>query len=90
MFRIELHAQLMENLLQDHLRSSAAAKYNFGLLWWLSSKEPTCQCKGHGFGKILWRRAWQPRPVFLSGEFHGQRSPVDYSPWDYKRVRPDL
>ena len=36
MVRIELHVQLMENLLQDHLRFSAAAKYNFGLLWWLS------------------------------------------------------
>ena len=24
-------------------------------------------------GKIPWRRAWQPTPVFLSGEFHGQR-----------------
>ena len=25
-------------------------------------------------GKILWRRAWQPTPVFLPGESHGQRS----------------
>ena len=24
--------------------------------------------------KIPWRRAWQPTPVFLSGEAHGQRS----------------
>ena len=24
--------------------------------------------------KILWRRAWQPTPVFLPGESHGQRS----------------
>ena len=23
-----------------------------------------------------WRRVWQPTPVFLPGEFHGQRSPV--------------
>ena len=22
-------------------------------------------------GKIPWRRAWQPTPVFWSGEFHG-------------------
>ena len=33
------------------------------------------------FGKILWRRAWQPTPVFLPGKFHRQRSLVDYSPW---------
>ena len=24
--------------------------------------------------KIPWRRKWQPTPVFLPGEFHGQRS----------------
>ena len=27
--------------------------------------------------KILWRREWQPTPVFLPGEFHGQRSLVN-------------
>jgi len=26
------------------------------------------------FGRILWRRKWQPTPVFLPGESHGQRS----------------
>ena len=49
-------------------------------------KEPTCQCTRRrrvGFspwvGKICWRK-WQPAPVFLPGESHGQRSPVGYSP----------
>ena len=28
-----------------------------------------------------WRRKWQPTPVFLPGEFHGQRSLVGHSPW---------
>ena len=32
-------------------------------------------------GKIRWRREWQPTPVFLPGEFHGQGSLVGYSPW---------
>ena len=31
-------------------------------------------------GKIPWKRAWQPSPVFLSEESHGQRSLVGYSP----------
>ena len=31
--------------------------------------------------KIPWRREWKPIPVFLRGEFHGQRSPVGHSPW---------
>ena len=32
-------------------------------------------------GKIPWRRAWQPTPVFLPGESHGPRSLVGYGPW---------
>ena len=32
----------------------------------------------------IWRRAWQPTPVFLPGDFHGQRSLVGYSPLDGK------
>ena len=43
------------------------------------------QCKGHGFdpcmGKIAWRREWLPTPVFLHGEFHGQKSLVGYGSW---------
>ena len=35
-------------------------------------------------GNIPWRREWLPTPVFLPGEFHGQRSLVGYSPWDHK------
>ena len=38
-------------------------------------KEPTCQCRKHKrceldpwVGKIPWKRAWQPTPVFLPGE----------------------
>ena len=31
-------------------------------------------------GKIPWRRAQLPTPLFLPGEFHGQRSLAGYSP----------
>ena len=38
----------------------------------------------HGFDPwvrmIPWRRKWQPTPVFLPGESHGQRSLAGYSP----------
>ena len=34
------------------------------------------------------RRKWQSTPVFLCGEFHGQRSLVGYSPWGHKQ--PDM
>ena len=56
-----------------------------------SGKELTCQCrrrKRRGFdpevGKIPWRRAWKPCPVFLPWECHGQRILVDYGPWGCK------
>ena len=59
----------------------------FHFMWPLpggaSGKEPTCQrrrCKRGRFDawvrKIPWRSAWQPTPVFLPGESHGQRSLV--------------
>ena len=35
-------------------------------------------------GKFPWGRKWQPTPVFLPGEFHGQRSLVGCSPWGHK------
>ena len=68
------------------------------VVWWgfpggASGKEPACQCrrlKRCGFhpwvGKILWRRAGQPTPVFLPEESHGQRSLVGYSPWGHKEL----
>ena len=58
----------------------------------LSSQESACQGRRPGFdgwvGKIPWRRAWQPTPVFLPGDSHGPRSLVGYSPWGC-RVRHD-
>ena len=38
-------------------------------------------------GKILWRRKWQPTPVFLPGKSHGPRSLAGYRSWGCKRVR---
>ena len=32
-----------------------------------------------GWGRSLWRRAWQSMPVFWPGESHGQRSLAGYS-----------
>ena len=56
----------------------------------LGVKNPAANAgdKRHEFdpwvGKI-WRRAWQPTPVFFPGESHGQRSGlVGYSPWGRK------
>ena len=58
-----------------------------------SCKEPACQCRKHKrlrfdpwVGTIPWRRAWQPIPVILPGESHGQRRLAGYRPWGPQRV----
>ena len=54
------------------------------LPWWLSAQEYTCKAGDEVLppvGTIPWRRAWQPTPVLLLGEFHGRRSLVGCSPW---------
>ena len=38
-------------------------------------------------GQIPWGRKWQPTPVFLPGEFHGQKSLEVYSLWGRKELR---
>ena len=49
-----------------------------------TGKESTCQCRrgtrlrfDPWVRKIPWKRAWQPTPVFLCGESHGQRKEPD-------------
>ena len=57
---------------------------------WSSGKKSICQYRKCGFdpwiGKILCRRKWQPTPIFLPGESHGQRSLEGYSPWGRKEL----
>ena len=72
---------------KDHVLSISPQGFPGGI----SGKEPACECrtpKGCGFhswvGKIPWRREWQPTPVFLWGESHGQRSLVGYCLWSCK------
>ena len=48
------------------------------------------RCKRHEFypwvRNIFWNRKWQPAPVFLPGQFHGQGRLVGYSPWGCKEL----
>ena len=64
--------------------------YSYGLPWWLRWWRICLQCGRPGFdpwvGKIPWRRTWQPTPVFLPGESHGQRSLARYGPWGSKEL----
>ena len=51
------------------------------LQWW----RICFQCRRPGFnpwyGKMPWRREWQPTPLSLPAEIHGQRSLAGYNPW---------
>ena len=58
-----------------------------------NGKEPACQYRRpkrpgfhHWIGKIPWKTARQPSPVFLPGESHGQRSLAGFSPWGCKEL----
>ena len=59
-----------------------------GLPRWHSGKESSCKCRRcrfHAwFRKILWRRKWQPTPIFFPGKFSGERSLSGYNPWGCK------
>ena len=48
------------------------------------SVQETQETQIQSFGKIPWRRKWQPTPVFLPGKFHRQRNPAGYSPSGHK------
>ena len=56
------------------------------LPWWLRWERIYLQCRRPRFNpsvrKIPWRREWQPTPVFMPGELHGEGSLVGYSLWD--------
>ena len=57
-----------------------------GLPWWLRGQSICRQCGfNHWVRKTPWRRKWQPTPLFLPGESHGQWSLEGYSPWGCKQ-----
>ena len=37
-----------------------------------------------GLGRSPGEGNWLPTPVFLPGEFHGQRNLAGYNPWEHK------
>ena len=68
------------NLLTTTDAMNAYFSRAFGGLSGGSDKRIHLQCRRPGLdlwaGKIPWRRARRPTPVFLPGEPHGQRSPA--------------
>ena len=76
--------------------SSSSSLLLLGLPWGLSGKNPPASAETERLGLkpwvrgIPWRRRWQPSPVFLPGESHGQRSLAGYSLWGFTKSRTVL
>ena len=64
------------------------------LSWWLTQQRMYLQCRRPGFnprvGKIPWRRAWQPTPVFLPGESPWTEEPGGLQPMGSQRVAQSM
>ena len=69
---------------------SQVFKLGGSLSWWLRQWRICLQCGRPWFspwvGKIPWRRKRLPIPIFLPGEFHGQRKLSGYHPWGHKEL----
>ena len=72
----------VQNLSSFHYRGCTCC---LGIPGGVSGKETACQCRRHKglefdlwVGKIPWGRKWQPTPVFLPGDAHGQMSLLGY------------
>ena len=73
--------------ISEHFSYGQSFNVTRGFTGGMSGKEPACQHRRRKrrrfdswVGKILWRRAWQPPPVFLPRESHGQRGLAGYGP----------
>ena len=64
-----------------------------GLPWCFRLLRICLQCGRPSFhlwvGKVPWRREWLPTPVFLPGEFYGQRNLVGLLSMGTQRVGPN-
>ena len=90
LFTRSVHSLIESQVLLEPLLGSCS---RYGLPKWHSGEESACQSRRHkrcGFDpwveKIHWRWEWKPTPIFLPGEFHGQRSLADYSSWSLKEL----
>ena len=81
-----LGLRIRSHMLQIRPDTAKQINKNIWISRWLSGKESTCQttCRRQRFdpwvGKLPQRRKQHPTPAFLSGQSHGQRNLVGYSP----------
>ena len=76
-----------------HEKKGMTEEFSWSFSSGAGSKEPAFQYRRHErhrfdpwVGKTFWSRKWQPTPVFLPGESHGERGLAGYSPWVCKEL----
>ena len=83
---MQLISQMMGSIRMD-------SWHNTGLFWWLRWSRICLQCRRPRFdpwvGRIPWRRAWQPTPVFVPGESPWTEEPGGLEFMGSRRVRHD-
>ena len=88
-FAAPLGSSLHRSSLCLHLHPTSPPLFQIPLIFLLKNggsdgKESPCNAGDlgsiPGFGRFPWRRKWQPAPVFLPRESHGQGSLEGYSP----------
>ena len=61
-----------------------------GIPRWLSGKNPPTNAADMGsvprWGKLSWKRKWQPTPISLLGKSQGQWSLAGYRSWGHKEL----
>ena len=89
-WHVNAHGSFILNFHQWKNKTVHPNQRILGFLGGTSGKEPICQCRSKRVRSDPWvrkipqRRAWQPTPVFLAEESHGQRSLASSSPQDRK------
>ena len=81
-------------VMQSNLIGRIRGRLKVNFLGGTNGKEPACQCRRYetlipslGREDSL-EEGMQPTPVFLPGEFHGQRNLEGYTPWGRKESDP--
>ena len=77
----------MNRYVRKHSKGHRRKKWGKISKWSTNKKTQWLKRKSYlipGLGSSSGERNDNPTPVFLPGEFHGQRSLADYSPWGHK------
>ena len=87
-FRTDWFDLAVKSLLQHHSSKASVLQHSVFFIVQLShtymTTRKTIALPIWTFVSKVRRRQWQPTPVFLPGESHGQRSLVGYSLWGHK------